>query len=368
MKKRNKAEVLSGQRIKIVALLTGISLLLLSGCGNKAQEAEGSQVQTDIAVTATEQTAAAEEQAETADPETLDYAYRLHITINPEFRLYLDEQSKVVAVACLNQDAEDLFSETDLTGMDVEKAMPVIIQQAVEKEYLADGKNITIDLEKSTESGQADTVEQVIAAAVTTELKEQGVDTVLELQDAGTPVVIEGTDTGAGDTVPDKTDNTGNTDNAGNASNSANSDKAGNVSESGANNAVPDNGITGNGSATNVSQKTKCSACDGTGICQECKGGTAPCKRCGGSLWETCGTCGGSGRQTCPGCGGSGVDATSGTSCRHCGGSGGNTCQQCGGSGGKSCSICHGKGVISDDCILCHGDKKCTVCGGSGEL
>lgn len=332
MKKRNKEEVLSGQRIKIAALLTGISLLLLSGCGNKAQEAEGSQGQTDIAVTATEQTAAAEEQAETVDPETLDYAYRLHITINPEFRLYLDEQSKVVAVTCLNQDAEDLFSETFLTGMDLEKAMPVIIQQAVAKEYLADGKNITIDLEKSTESGQADTVEQVIAAAVTAELKEQGVDAVLELQDAGTPVAIEGADTGAGDTVSDKTDN------------------------------------TGNGSATNVSQKTKCNACDGTGICQECKGGTAPCKRCGGSLWETCGTCGGSGRQTCPGCGGSGVDATSGTSCRHCGGSGGNTCQQCGGSGGKSCSICHGKGVISDDCILCHGDKKCTVCGGSGEL
>lgn len=352
MKKRNKAEVLSGQRIKIAALLTGISLLLLSGCGNKAQEAEGSQVQTDIAVTATEQTAAAEEQAETVDPETLDYAYRLHITINPEFRLYLDEQSKVVAVTCLNQDAEDLFSETFLTGMDVEKAMPVIIQQAVAKEYLADGKNITIDLEKSTGSGQADTVEQVIAAAVTAELKEQGVDAVLELQDAGMPVAIEGADTGAGDIVPDKTDNT---------------DKAGNVTESGANNAVPEND-TGNGSATNVSQKTKCSACDGTGICQECKGGTAPCKRCGGSLWETCGTCGGSGRQTCPGCGGSGVDATSGTSCRHCGGSGGNTCQQCGGSGGKSCSICHGKGVISDDCILCHGDKKCTVCGGSGEL
>ena len=353
MKRRNKVEVLSGQRIKIAALLTGISLLLLSGCGNKAQEVEGSQVQTDIAVTATEQTAAAEEQAEITDPETLDYAYRLHITINPEFRLYLDEQSKVVAVACLNQDAEDLFSETDLTGMDLEKAMPVIIQQAVAKEYLADGKNITIDLEKSTESSQADTVEQVITATVTTELKEQGVDAVLELQDAGTPVVIEGADTQAGDTVPD---NTGNTD------------KAENAAESGANNTVPENGTTGNGSATNVSQKTKCTACDGTGICQECKGGTAPCKRCGGSLWETCGTCGGSGRQTCPGCGGSGVDATSGTSCRHCGGSGGNTCQQCGGSGGKSCSICHGKGVISDDCILCHGDKKCTVCGGTGEL
>ena len=46
--KKNKAEVLSGQRIKIAALLAGISLLLLSGCGNKAQEAEGSQVQTSL--------------------------------------------------------------------------------------------------------------------------------------------------------------------------------------------------------------------------------------------------------------------------------------------------------------------------------
>ena len=31
-------------------------------------------------------------------------------------------------------------------------------------------------------------------------------------------------------------------------------------------------------------------------------------------------------------------------------------------------SICHGKGVITDDCILCHGAKKCTVCGGSGKV
>ena len=103
MKKRNKAEVLSGQRIKIAALLTGISLLLLSGCGNKAQEVEESQVQTDIAVTATEQTVAAEEQTETTDPETLDYAYRLHITINPEFKLYLDNYSSVfVSSRCVS--------------------------------------------------------------------------------------------------------------------------------------------------------------------------------------------------------------------------------------------------------------------------
>lgn len=114
--------------------------------------------------------------------------------------------------------------------------------------------------------------------------------------------------------------------------------------------------------------KKTCSACGGTGICAECGGGTLPCKRCHGSLVETCSNCDTSGMQTCPGCKGSGVDATDGSACRHCGGAGKIVCELCGGSHGKPCSICHGKGVITDDCILCHGAKKCTVCGGSGKV
>lgn len=116
------------------------------------------------------------------------------------------------------------------------------------------------------------------------------------------------------------------------------------------------------------SGKKTCSACGGSGICAECGGGTLPCKRCHGSLVETCSNCDTSGMQTCPGCKGSGVDATDGSACRHCGGAGKIVCELCGGSHGKPCSICHGKGVITDDCILCHGAKKCTVCGGSGKV
>ena len=116
------------------------------------------------------------------------------------------------------------------------------------------------------------------------------------------------------------------------------------------------------------SGKKTCSACGGTGICAECGGGTLPCKRCHGSLVETCSNCDTSGMQTCPGCKGSGVDATDGSACRHCGGAGKIVCELCGGSHGKPCSICHGEGVITDDCILCHGAKKCTVCGGSGKM
>ena len=116
------------------------------------------------------------------------------------------------------------------------------------------------------------------------------------------------------------------------------------------------------------SGKKTCSACGGSGICAECGGGTLPCKRCHGSFVETCSNCDTSGMQTCPGCKGSGVDATDGSACRHCGGAGKIVCELCGGSHGKPCSICHGKGVITDDCILCHGAKKCTVCGGSGKV
>lgn len=114
--------------------------------------------------------------------------------------------------------------------------------------------------------------------------------------------------------------------------------------------------------------KTICTDCNGTGICPECGGGTYPCKRCNGTLYETCGTCNGTGIQTCQGCNGSGVDATDGSACRHCGGAGTVTCGQCNGAKGKACSICNGKGVISDDCILCHGAKYCVTCGGTGTL
>lgn len=86
--------------IKIAAILAGVSLILLTGCGNKAQEAAGVETQTEITAAVTEQAPVEDMQTQTPDPETPDYAYCLHITINPEFRLYLDEQSKVLAEPC----------------------------------------------------------------------------------------------------------------------------------------------------------------------------------------------------------------------------------------------------------------------------
>ena len=44
------------------------------------------------------------------------YAVMLKVTINPEFTLYLDEAQKIIRTEAVNEDAETLFSELDVTG------------------------------------------------------------------------------------------------------------------------------------------------------------------------------------------------------------------------------------------------------------
>ena len=53
-----------------------------------------------------------------------------------------------------------------------------------------------------------------------------------------------------------------------------------------------------------------------------------------------------------------------------CGGAGIATCDQCGGAGGYTCLNCNGTGEMTpgDNCILCHGGKSCTTCGGTRKV
>lgn len=322
-----------GFRNRVCSISMAVAMAMLTACGAAEKPAEGlvssgtetgttesGQADTGITESGQADTGATESSQEKTGvtesaPENTDateaqpeYATKLHITINPDMALYLDEADSVVLVEYLNEDAEKAYAGTDMTGININEAMDVIVDTAVAGGYLTEGKTISVDVvecaeEKAVEelTAQLQTSLQEAAAkkelAITLELKVDG-----ELK---TEIQTE-------------------------------------------------------------TAKEPCPACGGTGICAECGGGTLPCKRCKGTLVETCGNCDASGMQKCPGCKGSGVDATSGEACRHCGGAGKITCELCGGTHGKPCTICNGKGVVSDDCILCHGGKKCTVCGGTG--
>lgn len=338
--------------IKTVFLSVAICLLLLlTGCGSaeiSAEQPQNHSTQAAVAQSEPEKEQVATETQKTEDSagETdakQDYAMIVQITINPKVALYLAKDGSVVDVEYLNEDAKNAFSNLKITGTKFEEAVSMIVDTSAKEGYLKEGKTISVDFVET--AGEETAIAELTAnvqTAVQDTLTERQLSATLEIEVEGKvqeSVALE-------PETADKQDESG-------------------QQEANQNTASTDNQNTGKQEAPQPA-KEPCSACGGTGICPECGGGTLPCKMCGGSLWESCGVCGGSGHQTCHGCHGSGKDATSGETCRHCGGSGGYNCEVCGGSGGKSCSICNGKGVVSDDCILCHGGKACTACGGTG--
>ena len=234
-----------------------------------AGSAETSEEQAQTKEASTGTVEAESGSGEAANAESMpEYVTVVRIIINPELELYLDGDGKVVATS-------------------------------VEDGYLTEGKTITVDFVEQKEETDLQNMMETVQTAVQDELSEKQLSATLELGTKGEiqesvalhPEPLEDTQEAAASEPSEKPASAGTPEPA-----------------QPANNPCPD--------------------CGGTGICPECGGGTLPCKRCGGSLWESCGVCGGA--------------------------------------GGKSCSICNGKGVVSDDCILCHGGKSCTSCGGTG--
>lgn len=363
----NRRSIKGRNIIGRLAVLFMTMSFLMTGCGEKAAGVDGALQESTASESASENSSVALESAdkESSSGESTegepagDVAAVVRITINPDLELLLDKEAKILAVNYLNQDAEDAFSELELQGTELKDAVSLVVDAAIEKEYLKAGKEIAVEISagegKVPEAALSEEITDVINKTVQETLDNRQFDALLQI------TVAEAEEGQSGHAVEVKEEQT--------ESKEGQAAKDSQTAEDGQT-AVKD----GQGSGESTEQTTQaetggepCPACGGTGICAECGGGTLPCKRCGGSLWEKCGTCGGSGSQTCPGCHGSGQDATDGSACRHCGGAGSITCEQCGGSGGKACSICNGKGVISDDCILCHGAKTCTVCGGTGK-
>lgn len=362
-----------------VSLLMICMLIFMSGCG--AEEITGSiaeenrntseTMQTKEASTDTVMNESSSDVSEDTE-EMLDYVSIVRITINPQLELYLDGEDRVVGVSYLNQDAEDAFSRLSMTDLSLEDAVRQIVTVSVEEGYLTEGKTITVDFSEQDEKANLPDRMEMVQTAVREELSEKQLTVTLEIEAEGEvqdSFVLEPdekkpseeTAPSSGQNGNDKTSETTGTQN------DKQTDKQ-TGQQTGKQNGTQEAGNSASAAGSEAAKPAgePCSDCGGSGICPECGGGTLPCKMCGGSLWESCGVCGGNGRQSCPGCHGSGKDATSGETCRHCGGAGSITCEVCGGAGGKSCSICNGKGVVSDDCILCHGGKACTACGGTG--
>ena len=299
-----------------------LAMALLCGCGKKNTGAEES---------------ARNEQSRDSPTE---YASVLYITINPELALYLDKDNKVIAAEYLNDDAKEIFSDIQLKDLSVETAMEMVIETAVNRDFLTEGKTVQVNVEQA-DNEQISTAALIekVQTVIVKQLEEKKVDADVTLSIEGESYTAESEKESTQDAAVQQTTP---------------------VTET-----------------PTEPPKEKCEACGGTGICPECGGGTYACKRCGGATVLVCSFCDGSGNMPC-GCGGK-LITTNGDGepipedgwrpCDKCGGDGWQTCEHCGG-GGKTNCFCKGtahEGHIGEDCILCHGGKNCTACNGTGE-
>lgn len=74
------------------------------------------------------------------------YASVVTVTINPQFRLYLDKASKVLAVEAVNADAEAVTGSLDLKNESFETAVEKIVTAANEKGYIKADAQISFEV------------------------------------------------------------------------------------------------------------------------------------------------------------------------------------------------------------------------------
>lgn len=86
------------------------------------------------------------------------------LSINPEIGLFVDENNKVTDVIALNNDADILLEDVDVTGEDIEEATEVIVDESVEAGYIDSedqDAEVRLDVESDDETQETEIKEKV---------------------------------------------------------------------------------------------------------------------------------------------------------------------------------------------------------------
>ena len=85
------------------------------------------------------------------------YASVLQITINPQFRLYLDENGKVLAVEAVNKDAESIKDSITFENQSFETVIETIVTIANKNGFVKTDATINFEIVESKETDKAQT-------------------------------------------------------------------------------------------------------------------------------------------------------------------------------------------------------------------
>ena len=126
-----------------------------------------------------------------------NYTSVLLISINPQFKLYLDENNMVLEVEPVNDDAKSFCESIDFKNQTVETVVGNIVEKANEKGFIK--ANVTVDFEITEQKdgfNNSDILTKVVAAAnqkaselnieIKTETKEKSESEIIENSEATT--------------------------------------------------------------------------------------------------------------------------------------------------------------------------------------
>jgi len=76
----------------------------------------------------------------------------IYISINPEIALFIDESERVIAVEFLNEDAKAAYGDLKLGGIPYQESTGLIIETAIEKNYLKADGEVTVEVSALSEA------------------------------------------------------------------------------------------------------------------------------------------------------------------------------------------------------------------------
>ena len=119
---------------RVISVVMGIFLVLaLVSCGKNGDPSlEGNTTGSDGSFVKPEQ-----------------YASVLLVTINPQFRLYLDENGKVLAVEAVNEDAEAIKDAISFENETYETVIKNIVTEANNKGFVKEDATISLEIVES---------------------------------------------------------------------------------------------------------------------------------------------------------------------------------------------------------------------------
>lgn len=138
---------------KIISMmLVLVFVFTLSACGKKDTSSD-----TDTSTPTQSETFVAPE----------NYTSVLLITINPQFKLYLDENNNVLAVEPVNNDAKTFSADIDFENKSLEIVIGTIVEKANEKGFVKENATVNFEIieQKSETVNKDDILQKAVSAA-----------------------------------------------------------------------------------------------------------------------------------------------------------------------------------------------------------